>query len=226
MNIPQNDNQEIKLALVEDNPQMSQSLTDAVEKESRVVLTGVAYTFQQGLELLNHAPADVLLIDLGLPDGNGINLIKSARSLWPNCAIMVFTVFGDEENILNCIKAGANGYLLKDCPPDQVIQEIFSLHAGGSPISPMVARLILKMIPKNIANEAVTALRSPNDIELSSRETEVLQLMTKGFNYVEVAKKLEVSPHTVRTFVRRIYTKLEVNSKVAAINKARTKGIL
>lgn len=205
---------------------MSQSLIVAVAKESRVVLTGVAYTFQQGLELLNHTPADVLLIDLGLPDGNGINLIKSARTLWPNCAIMVFTVFGDEENILNSIKAGANGYLLKDCPPDQVIQEIFSLHAGGSPISPMVARLILKMIPKNIESETVTAMKSPNDIELSSRETEVLQLMTKGFNYVEVAKKLDVSTHTVRTFVRRIYTKLEVNSKVAAINKARTKGIL
>lgn len=226
MKTPTDIDHEIKLALIEDNPQMSQSLILAVARESRVVLTGVAYTFQQGLELLNHPPADVLLIDLGLPDGNGINLIKSARTLWPNCAIMVFTVFGDEENILNSIKAGANGYLLKDCPPEQVIQEIFSLHAGGSPISPMVARLILKMIPKNMASETVTSLRSSNDIELSSRETEVLQLMTKGFNYVEVAKKLDVSTHTVRTFVRRIYTKLEVNSKVAAINKARTKGIL
>lgn len=186
-----------------------------------MVLCAVAGTRAEALELLRGPPADVLLVDLGLPDGSGIDVIRAAQSAWPACATMVTTVFGDEGHVLASIEAGASGYLLKDGPPQYVVQEIRTLQRGGSPISPIIARRILQRL--RAVGGAATA---PCDVTLSHRETQVLELVAKGFQFDEIAQRLDVSHHTVQTFVRRIYAKLEVHSKLEAVFEARRMGLL
>jgi DNA-binding NarL/FixJ family response regulator len=171
---------------------------------------------------------DVLLVDLGLPDGSGIELIRAAHFRQPQCGVMVCTVFGDEIHVMQSLEAGATGYLLKDSPAHSMVGEIRSLHLGGSPISPLIARQVLtrfreKKLPQPASAPPKTDATRPL---LSARELEVLELITKGFTADEIAELLSVSRHTVHTFVRRIYSKLHVNSKAEAIFEARNQGLI
>jgi DNA-binding NarL/FixJ family response regulator len=175
--------------------------------------------------MLEGKSADVLLVDLGLPDGSGIDVIRAAHVKWPGCNIMVSTTFGDETNVMQSLEAGASGYLLKDSEPHKMIFEIRSLYAGGSPISPMIARQILmRFRPPQVAAPLPVAEKSGE--MLSGREREVLEYITKGFTSDEIAELLSVSRHTVLTYVRRIYAKLEVTSKTEAVYEARKRGLL
>src|SRR5688572_20178202 len=122
-----------------------------------MLLAGHATTFAEGMALLAGPPADVMLVDLGLPDGSGIDLIRTAQQVWPSCEIMVSTVFADESNVIRSVEAGARGYLLKDCPPPRLVEEIRSLHAGGSPISPRIARHVLMRLAHGAANVTAAA---------------------------------------------------------------------
>jgi DNA-binding NarL/FixJ family response regulator len=167
---------------------------------------------------------DVLLVDLGLPDGSGIDMIRAAHKKWPACSIMVFTTFGDEQHVMQSLQAGATGYLIKDSSEQSITTEIRNLYQGGSPISPLIARQIL--IRFMHPPQPLKPTDNTHRVSLSPREMEVLQLITKGFNYDEIAALLSVSRHTVLTFVRRTYNKLEVNSKAAAIYEARQLGLL
>jgi DNA-binding NarL/FixJ family response regulator len=187
-------------------------------------LTGVADTRADGLALLDHAPADVLLVDLGLPDGSGIDVIRAALARWPDCGVMVSTTFGDETHVMQSLEAGAAGYLIKDSTPERMTDEIRSLAAGGSPISPMIARQVLQRFRH--APPAAPAAVADSQATLSGREQEVLAFITKGFTAEEIAHLMQVSRHTVLTFVRRIYAKLKVTSKAEAIYEARNRGLL
>ncbi|KCV60899.1 sigma-70, region 4 [Bordetella bronchiseptica 99-R-0433] len=160
--------------------------------------------------------AQGLLVDLGLPDGSGIDVIRQARRLWDDCDIMVNTMFGDEAHVLRSIEAGACGYLLKDSEPAGIVRDIRALRDGGSPISPLIARQLLDRL-----REDLPPAEPPAALALSPREQQVLERITLGYTYDEIAGQLAVSRHTVQTFVRRIYRKLEVHSKVDAINAAR-----
>lgn len=218
----------IRVALVEDDVSFRNAVTAAIESASDMELTGVASTRRHGLQLLEGEPANVLLVDLGLPDGSGIDVIRAAHARWPACSTMVSTAFGDETHVMQSLEAGAAGYLLKDSAPERLVFEIRSLHAGGSPISPLIARQILTRFRPAVAP---TAPSGPTDLisrraVLSARETEALELITKGFSTSEIAALMSVSPHTVLTYVRRIYTKLEVNSRTEAIYEARSQGLL
>ncbi|QTD46052.1 response regulator [Ottowia testudinis] len=219
------------VALVEDDPACRQSFAAALDSAPDVRLAWAAATRTQALALLATEPLDVLLVDLGLPDGSGLEVIAAARARWPACAPMVCTIFGDEEHVLAAIEAGAMGYLLKDATPATVVQEVHSLHAGGSPINPLVARkLLVHARQGNAAPEAgaaATAARMAGGIQaLSAREHEVLRLVSRGHTLVEVAGALGVSQHTARTFVRRIYAKLQVNSRADAVRVAAHQGLL
>lgn len=219
----------IHVALVEDDVNFQNALVAAIETAPDMMLLSVASTRSQGLRMLDQAPADVLLVDLGLPDGSGIDVVRAAHVRWPGCGIMVSTTFGDETHVMQSIEAGASGYLLKDSAPEGMVSEIRSLHAGGSPISPLIARQILmRFRPPDNSATAVVALRDPDKqgAVLSAREREVLEYITKGFTSKEIAGLMSVSQHTVLTYVRRIYTKLEVNSKAEAIYEARNQGLL
>jgi DNA-binding NarL/FixJ family response regulator len=167
------------------------------------------------------------LVDLGLPDGSGIDVIRAAHDKWPDCNIMVSTAFGDEMHVMQSLEAGATGYLLKDSSTASIASEIRSLHQGGSPISPLIARQILMRFRHEDTSQPLAATSpSATRARLSIREQQVLEYITKGFNSDEIAGLMGVSRHTVLTFVRRIYKKLEVSSKTEAIYEARSQGLL
>ncbi|MHA6911754.1 response regulator [Ralstonia pseudosolanacearum] len=219
----------IRVAIVEDDPGFLDALTQALACAPDMHLTGVAGSRAEGLLLLDGAPADVLLVDLGLPDGSGIDVIEAAARKWRACSIMVSTNFGDEIHVMRSIEVGAAGYLLKDSSAARILDEIRSLAGGGSPISPIIARQILARFrqggSRSAADEAPASASASSPL-LSAREKEVLDLITKGFTAQEIAKLMELSHFTVRTFVRRIYSKLKVTSKAEAIYEARTLGLL
>jgi len=218
----------IRVALVEDDVNFQNALMEAISSAPDMTLQGLAGTRAQGFLMLDQTPTDVLLVDLGLPDGSGIDVIRQAHAKWPDCNIMVCTTFGDEMHVMQSLEAGASGYLLKDSAPENMVLEIRSLHGGGSPISPLIARQILQRFRQD--EKPATAPVAPTSdkprVALSAREQEVLESITKGFTSDEIAALMSVSRHTVLTYVRRIYTKLEVNSKAGAIYEARKRGLL
>ena len=229
MNSPVNNSEPlpIHVAIVEDDPGFRSALSKVVQDAPDTHLAGSAGTRAEGLALLQGAPADVLLVDLGLPDGSGIDVIKAAVQLWPSCSIMVSTNFGDEMHVMRSIESGAAGYLLKDSSPSRMIDEIHSIASGGSPISPIIARQILARFRGNApVSTEDQAPAEDNSALLSTREREVLDFISKGFTTQEIAKLMQLSHFTVRTFVRRIYSKLKVTSKAEALYEARTQGLL
>ena len=216
----------IRVMLVEDDVNFQNALIAAMQLAPDMVLTNIASTRAQGLHILSTTSIDVLLVDLGLPDGSGIDIISKAHEKFPSCNIMVSTVFGDELHVMQSLEAGASGYLLKDSEPSRMIFEIRSLYQGGSPISPLIARQILTRFRQDNTPPKQASANPKQHAALSAREQEVLEYITRGFTADEIAALISVSRHTVLTFIRRIYTKLEVNSKAAAIYKARNQGLL
>lgn len=218
----------IHVALVEDDVHFQTAIANAIHAAADMKLVSVSGTRAEGLLALQSIPADVLLVDLGLPDGSGIDVIQAAHAHAPACAVMVCTTFGDEAHVLQSIEAGASGYLLKDSAPDNMLAEIRSLHGGGSPISPLIARQILtrfRQVPPAVPDAPASPPAEGRTL-LSSREKQVLELITKGFTAEEIARLMQVSVHTVQTYVRRVYGKLKVSSKAEAIYEARQQGIL
>jgi DNA-binding NarL/FixJ family response regulator len=175
------------------------------------------------LAIARQAP-DVLLTDLGLPDGSGVELIRETARAHPGTDIMVISVFGDEEHVLASIEAGATGYILKDSLPDEFVALIAQLRAGGSPISPVIARKLLKRFQRR--QEVVDPAPDPLAPGLTQRESEVLSLIAKGFSFAEIARLLEVSPHTINAHVKKIYEKLAVHSRGEAVYEAGRMGLL
>jgi DNA-binding NarL/FixJ family response regulator len=218
----------ICVALVEDDIGFQQVLRDNINSASDMVLVSLASTRAQGLKALDGEPADVLLVDLGLPDGSGIDVIRAAHSRWPNCSIMVSTAFGDEMHVMQSLEAGAAGYLLKDTAAKSMVTEIRNIHQGGSPISPLIARQILMRFwnPTKPILDTTQLVPEKARVVLSAREQEVLEFITKGFTSDEIAGLISVSRNTIQTFVRRIYRKLQVKSKTEAIYEARNQGLL
>lgn len=229
----------IHVAVVEDDVHFLNAFVAAVHASPDITLAGTATTRAAALEMLAGTPADVLVVDLGLPDGSGIDVIRACLESWPGCGVMVSTAFGDEAHVMRSLEAGAAGYLLKDSRPDNMMNEIRSLNGGGSPISPLIARQILTRFRHSGQQQDFTTSRSQaspggaparasdaTSAVLSAREQQVLELFTKGYTAEETAALMQVSRHTVLTFVRRIYAKLNVTSKAAAIFEARQQGIL
>jgi DNA-binding NarL/FixJ family response regulator len=217
----------LAIVLVEDDVAFQDAFRAAVGAASDLSVIGVAATVAQARVLLQGPPADVLVVDLGLPDGSGIDVIREAHALWPDCAIMVSTTFADERHVIASIEAGASGYLLKDSALPAIPEDIRVLHGGGSPISPRIARQVLmRFRPDEKPVEEGAAAEKAAAPSLSEREQETLQLITRGFSFDEIAELMNVSRNTVLTFVRRIYTKLEVRSKTEAVFEARAHGLL
>jgi DNA-binding NarL/FixJ family response regulator len=217
----------LAIVLVEDDVAFQDAFRAAVGAASDLSVIGVAATVAQARVLLQGPAADVLVVDLGLPDGSGIDVIREAHALWPDCAIMVSTTFADERHVIASIEAGASGYLLKDSALPAIPEDIRVLHGGGSPISPRIARQVLmRFRPDEKPVEEGAAAEKAAAPSLSEREQETLQLITRGFSFDEIAELMNVSRNTVLTFVRRIYTKLEVRSKTEAVFEARAHGLL
>lgn len=205
--------------IIEDDPQFRAAFISAVSSAADLRLAGVADDLPEGIVLLERTEPDVLLVDIGLPSGSGIELIRHANKHVPKCDVMVVTVFGDEHHVLQCIEAGATGYLLKGSKSIDIAEKIRALRDGGSPISPVIARRLLgRFLPRPCS---ILDAQS-----LSAQEHAVLEMSSKGYSYEEIAGLLGLSRHTIGTYVKRIYQKLQVHNKSEAIYEARKQGLL
>jgi DNA-binding NarL/FixJ family response regulator len=205
--------------IVEDDLRLRASLAQAIRGAVDLKLVGEADDLPEGLRLLDALQPDVLLVDIGLPSGSGLELIRHAAKQSPHCNVMVITVFAEEQLVLNCIEAGATGYLLKGSSPQDIAAQIRSLVAGGSPISPTIARRLLRRFTGQRNSDSA----GPT---LSTQEQAVLSMSAKGYSYDEIARLLKLSRHTVETYVKRIYHKLQVHSKTAAVYEGRKLGLV
>jgi len=215
--------------IVEDEPEFRMRFRQIVESEPTLELVGVAANKREAQELIDRTRFDVMLIDLGLPDGNGTDLIRQVSAKRPDVDIMVVTVFGDEQHVVSAIEAGATGYILKDSTPADVVSCIRLLRAGGSPVSPVVARSVLRAIRNRMGGTPGTTRTGgpmPENSPLSTRETEILQLLAKGMSFNEIGEILGISPHTVTAHIKKIYRKLAVHSRGEAVYEATQMGLL
>lgn len=212
----------ISVLIVEDDERFREAFAAVVAGAVDLRLVGTAADLPQGLLLLRELKPQVLLVDLGLPSGSGIELIRYAHDHLPQTDVMVVSVFGDEPHVMASLEAGATGYLLKDTQPADLAEQIRTLRAGGSPISPVIARqLLLRLAP-----EAGPSPSPADEALLSPQERQVLTFSAKGFSFEEIARMLGVSRHTVMTYVKRSYRKLQVHSKTEAIYEARKLGLV
>lgn len=220
--------------IVEDEPEFLQRFTEAVLADAGLRLIGGVSTGRAGLAMLDAQPPDVMLVDLGLPDIGGIELIRHAARHHPGCDVLVVTMFADDVHVMGSIEAGATGYLLKDAQAPRIASAIHELRAGGAPISPSIARRVLSRF--RIAPSAAAPVSAPipapvatppaEASPLSTRETEILRLVAKGFSFEAVGGLLDISSHTVVTHVKNIYRKLAVHSRGEAVYEAGQMGLL
>ena len=220
----------IRILLVEDEPRFSATFSQMISREPSFSLVAACATATDALAVIAQHPLDVALVDLALPDISGLEVIKAAKRTQPGCDVMVISMFGDEDLVLASIEAGATGYLLKDSLPTEFITCIQELCAGGAPISPMIARLLLDRARSGSFPAKTTNPADPSSaaaqLKLSDRELEILRIVAKGFNVVEIASLLAISSNTVKTYVKRIYQKLAVTSRSEAIYEANRMGLL
>ena len=202
--------------LVEDDGPTRARLAEAVTSQPELELVGAADCLAAARAALEGSTPDVLLTDLGLPDGSGADLIRELQARGAPTQAMVITVFGDERHVVGAIEAGALGYLLKDSSSEAIGRGILELLDGGSPMSPAIARYVLKRLhPGEQTPEPDSEKPS-----LTEREREVLSYLVKGFTAPEVAGLLSITEHTVKTHIRRVYEKLEVHSRGEAVAEA------
>jgi DNA-binding NarL/FixJ family response regulator len=210
-----------RVALVEDDREARERLVESIRQQGSLRLVAEYATGGEALAGLEAGAPDVLLVDLGLPDVSGLDVVRFASSRYPECDILVISIFGDEANVLAALEAGARGYLLKGSLQHDIAFDIQDLRNGGSPLSPVIARQVLKRL------HAPASERKPDDETLlTARETEILNAISRGFSYAETAQLLGVSVGTVHTFLKRIYRKLEVHSKTEAVFEANRLGLI
>jgi len=212
--------------VVEDDAKFLNRFCRIIATDPGLELFAAVGSLAAALQVVRERAPDVLITDLGLPDGSGIELIRETARLHPATDIMVISVFGDELHVLQSIEAGATGYIIKDSLPEEFVGLIKQLVEGGSPISPVIARQLLKRF-KGVPTEMPAPAAMPaEDAGLSPRESEVLSLIAKGFSFGEIAKLLGVSQHTITTHVKKIYQKLAVHSRGEAVYEAGKMGLL
>ena len=217
-----------RVLIVEDDPAFLARYAAMLANDPTFEVVASVATGAEGLAMLDLRKPDVLLVDLGLPDISGIEVIRHASQTLPKCECMVVTVFGDEEHVLASIEAGAAGYLLKDASEESFLSGIRELINGGSPISPIIARRLLKRFQSEPTTASVTVEANVDgeSVALSDREREILLLASKGFNYPEMGKLMGISPHTVTSHVKKIYRKLAVHSRGEAVFEANRMGLI
>jgi DNA-binding NarL/FixJ family response regulator len=242
------------VAIIEDNPEFLLHFSTVVRSAPDLEWVGAASDGMQGRALIAATPADVYLIDLGLPDMDGTELIRLACATHPDCEVIVVTMFADDTHILDSIEAGATGYFLKDSAAGEIVDCIRTLVAGGAPVSPLIARKILQRLRQGpvtaamaapqaaglaAAAGAVNGARTGTDTGpnagttavsapalLTEREVQILGLLGKGLSYGEIGATLFISAHTVAQHIKNIYRKLAVHSRGEAVYAASRLGLL
>jgi len=212
--------EKIFISIVEDDENIFLRLKDVITHSKSFELLDYYSTAELAIQHLSGKLPDILIVDLGLPGMSGVNCIKILREKKLNIKIIVYTVFEDENSILSAIRAGADAYILKDTPKELFIADLNVVYLGGSTLTPKVAEKIIKDYKPLTTNAC--QMENP----LTKREIEILNLISFGFTYSEIADDLEVSIHTVRRHIEKLYKKLKVNSKTQAMIKGKQFGLL
>jgi DNA-binding NarL/FixJ family response regulator len=215
--------QAVSVFIVEDQPATRRMLVEQIEASPGHRVVGAVGTIADARRALPGAGADVLLVDLQLPDGDGVTLIREHAARAASLPVLVISVFGDERRVVEAISAGAQGYLLKDDSGDEIVAAIDRLLRGESPISPAIATHLIRRFRDS---GPLAGVQGELETALSGRELEVLQLAAKGLSYRETAELLGVSVNTVGTYTKRIYSKLAVSTRAEAVFEAQQLGLM
>lgn len=213
----------IRVVVVEDEEQVRNFLRSTIAQDNRFEVIAAYSAGYPALEGIRSLRPHLLVLDLGLPDVSGWEIIPSILENSPETRIIVFTVFQDDHAVFESILAGASGYLLKDTPPELLCAELMATHLGGAPMSPGIARRILKRYQFERPVEA--AIPADQSI-LTARQLEVLNLIALGLRYGDIADELDISEYTVRGYIEKIYRRLNVHSRSEAIIKGRRLGLV
>ncbi len=213
-----------RVMVVEDDVVTRRLLCNAIDLEPSLRLASAFGSVNDALHGLEQEGIELLLTDLGLPDGSGLEIIRHCRRVLPEADIMVITMSSEESQVFACIEAGASGYVLKEAGHADIVRAILDLRAGGSPISPMIARKVLaRMRSTRTSGDESLSTEMPG---LTRRESAILELISRGGSFAKVAAALSLSVSTVQTHVKRIYGKLSVHSRSEAVFEAHRRGLL
>ena len=216
----------IKVFVVEDQTKILRNQLKLLEASNELEIVGTALSGESAMIELERVQPDVLLLDLGLPRMSGIDVTREIKAKRPSVEVLIFTIFDEEDKVLEAVKAGASGYLLKGTPADKIVEAIKEVAAGGTVIQPSLARRLLKHFRVGEEPAAPPAPEEPELRPLSDREKEILQLIAKGISNSEAAKMLNVSKATIRTHLEHIYKKLDVTNRVEAVTEGIRKGLI
>ncbi len=219
-------NSPLKIIAVESDANVCFRLEHLLSQQHDMRLLGCAHSCREAKSFCADYPFQMLLVDLALPDGLGLELIREIASNHTDVDIMVLANSNDDPHIVNAIETGAKGYVLKKELEKNLVAAIRLLQAGGSPVSPSVAKSVLRAL-RTFTTQ--TSTQSPQSVEsnpLSERETEILRLLAKGMSFNEIGDILTISPHTVTAHIKKIYRKLQVHSRGEAVYEAVQMGLL
>lgn len=207
-----------KIVLVDDNHFLIKVLK---EKLSFFDDLEVKFSAKNGLDLMKKLEkdsiVDLILMDIQMPQMDGIEAVTQVKKLYPQIKVLMLTVCDDDENIYRSIKNGADGYLLKEVDPQSLYDDIQTVLKGGAAMTPSVTQKALNLLRSPIDLD----IKCPTDFKLSKRETQVLEQLSTGLSYTQIAENLFLSPNTIRKHIENIYKKLEVNSKIEAVQKGK-----
>lgn len=204
-----------RIIIIEDDERLRNYAISALSSADEIEVVGDAANLAAGLPLVDLMP-DLALLDLGLPDGSGIRVIEAIRAKVPACRVLVFTVFEDKASVVNTLKAGADGYILKDTSAEMVLSHVRATLAGETPISARAASHLLSLV----RDEPVAEEADADAPHLSPRERELLEYLARGLSRKEAARIMNLSPYTVAEYVQGIYRKLQVKSRGEAVFEA------
>lgn len=214
-----------RIYLIEDDRTVLRFVEESLKLRPHWRLVGYSDTFAHAEVMAPNSLADVFLVDLGLPDGRGEDMLRQLAVSKPDAELLVFTVFGDETRLISALQVGATGYVLKGCSSEELIDAIEQIREGGAPISPLLARMLLKKFRR--ADVGVSGAPSPAEVTvLSDRENEVLKLVAQGYVSKEIATRLGIGPSTVSTHIKSLYKKLAVHTRVQVVAAAQARGLI
>lgn len=205
----------IRVAIIDDDPMVQRYFAQIIGADPRYEIVGIAGNLAAGRALIALQP-DIFLLDVGLPDGNGYDLVQPIKA-GSQAQVLIISTLGDRDTVIAALRSGADGYLLKDSTPVQLLDAVALVQDGGVAVSPAAARYLLEALR---AAPALAASQMPSllkDDRLTAREIDLLRAFAEGLSYKEAARRLEISPHTVGNHVKSLYRKLEVNSRIEAI---------
>lgn len=224
MSLSNQDVAQSSILIVEDQIQTSYRLREAIMASPDLTVCAVTHTLDSGMNALFDQRPRLVLTDLGLPDGSGIDMIKAVGQTDWQCDSLVISVFGDEKRVIEAIRAGAKGYILKSSGVESIAEDVRAVMSGGSPISPKIARHLLSMV--NDVSAMGGGDSRHHEIKLTQRETEILGAVARGYKRAEIGSNFGISVGTVGNHINNIYKKLEVGSNIEAVSLATKMGIL